>query len=228
MNGNSIEDYDAVFATIRPKNAVFGRVLLEMTEEKGVNTNISSTCFFTLSKKNYLYYVLKKRDIKSPNTVVVPSEKAARNVHNQVEPPLVGRKIENLEETEIRKLETVEDIQSFAEGTEYETDVLLFQNYDKGEKYRCLVVGDEIISLKDDSDSWKFKDENPKYSNISDSKEQKIRECMNSLGTSVAEVKLRGEQIFDINPNPDLQLFSDASGKNVYETVADLLKEDEK
>ncbi len=228
MNGNSIDKYDAVFVRINPRNAVFGRVLLEMAEEKGVKTSISSTCFFALSKKNYLYYVLKKRGINSPNTVVVPTEKAARNVHKQVEPPLVGRKLENLEETERRKLDTVEDIQSFAEGTEYEDDVLLFQNYDKGEKYRCLVIGDEIISLKDNSDSWKFKDESPKYSNISDSKEKKIRDCMNSLGTSVAEVKLRGEQLFDINPNPNLELFSDAGGKNVHETIAKLLKEGEK
>lgn len=227
INGHTIEEYDAVFARIEKRNAVFGRVLLEMIEEKGVKTNISSTCFFTLSKKNYLYYVLKQRDIDSPDTVAVPTEKAARNVHRQIEPPLIGRKLENMEETEKRKLETVEEIQEFAEGTEYEDDVLLFQNYDKGDKYRVLVIGDDMISLEDNSESWMFKDEKPKYSNISDSKEEKIRECMNSLGTSVAEIKLRGEQIFDIDPNPDLELYSQAGGKNVYETLANLLRAEE-
>jgi len=227
INGNKAEDYDVVFTRIPKKNAVFGRVLLEMIEEKDIPINISSTAFFIMAKKNYLYYILNQQGISCPDTVVAATEKAARNIHRELSPPLIGRKLENLEETEKRKLEAVDEIQEFAEGSEYEEDVLLFQTYNKGDKYRCLVVGDSVTSLKDSSESWKFEDENPKYSNLSDTQEELVKSTVKSLGAPVAEVFLRGEEIYDVDPNPDLELYSEAGGKNVYESIAEELKEEE-
>ena len=80
MNGETIEDYDAAFLEIPTKNPVFGRVLIEMIEEKGLNVNYPSIAFHIMSKKNYLAYVLSQKDINTPNRVVAASEKASRNI----------------------------------------------------------------------------------------------------------------------------------------------------
>lgn len=221
-----ISEYDAVFADIPEKNAVFGRVLLEMIQDQNVAVNYPSTAFFIMAKKNYLYYVLHEKDIPAPKTVSVATEKAARNTQNYLKGPLIARRLEDLEETEAKKLDTVEEIQGFAEGSEYEEDILLFHEFNKGDKYRCLVVGDRIVSVKDDSEGWKFTKDNLNYSNISDTQEEIVRSATKKIGTRYAEILLRGEEVFDINPNPDLKMFTDVGGKNAHEEVADVLKEE--
>lgn len=208
------------------KNASFGRVLLETIEEKGIAVNNPSTAYFTASKKNYLYYVLKERGIPSPDTVSLAAEKAARNIQNYLELPMIGRRLENLEITEEQKLEDREEIEGFYEGVDYAEDVLLFQEFSEEDMYRCLVIGDDIISLREDSDDWKFTGDNLKYSNLSDSQKERVKKAKNALGTRVAEIMLRGEKVYDIKPNPDLDLYADNAGKNVFSEIAEELKED--
>lgn len=226
ITGESVEEYDAAYIEVAPKNAVFGRVALEMIVEKGVKTNHTSTGFFIAAKKNYLYYVLHEKKIPAPKTVVVATDKASRNIEKELRGPLIARKLEDLEESETKKLDTVQDITEFAEGSEYEDDILLFHEYNSGDKYRCLVAGDQIISLKDRSEGWRFDEDSLSYSNISDRQREVIRKSSKALGTPVIEVKMRGEEVYDINPNPDLKLFTDVSGKNAFEAAAEALKSD--
>ncbi|MFB6291987.1 MAG: RimK family alpha-L-glutamate ligase [Candidatus Nanohaloarchaea archaeon] len=227
LNGHTVDEFDAAFMDIPVKNAVFGRVMIEMIEEKNVSVNYPSTAFFVMAKKNYLYYVLHERGVPAPRTVTLATEKAARNIANEIEPPLIARRMEELEETETKKLDDRDEIKGFAEGSEYEEDVLIFHEYDDGDKYRCLVIGDQVISLKEDSESWRFTGDNLKYSNISDTQKEIVMKTKRALGTPVAEILIRGEQVFDIDPNPDLQGYSDVSGKNTFEAVAEVLKGEE-
>ncbi len=226
ITGESIEEYDAAYIEVAPKNAVFGRVALEMIVEKGVRTNHTSTGFFIAAKKNYLYYVLHEKNIPAPKTVVIATDKASRNIEKELRGPLIARKLESLEESETKKLDTVQDITEFAEGSEYDEDILLFHEYNSGDKYRCLVAEDQIISLKDRSEGWRFDEDSLSYSNISDRQREVIKKSSKALGTPVIEVKMRGEEIYDINPNPDLKLFTDVSGKNAFEAAAEALRSD--
>lgn len=225
VGDKSIEEYDTAYIQIPEKNAVFGRVFIEMAEEKGLKLNTTSTGFYIMAKKNYLYYVLNQKSIPSPNTVVVPSEKASRNLEKELELPLIGREIDEFEEVEQRKLESQEEISEFAEGMEYGSQMLIFHEFSEGDKHRCLVIGESIISVKDDSSGWKFGKDNLKYSNISDTKKEAVKNAVNSIGAPVAEVLLRGEEVYDINPNPDLGAYSDAASQNLHEKVAEMLKE---
>lgn len=226
ISGESIEQYDAAYIEVDPKNAVFGRVALEMIIEKGVKTNHTSTGFFIAAKKNYLYYVLHEKNIPAPKTVVVATEKASRNIEKELRGPLIARKLESLEKSESKKLDTVKDITEFAQGSEYDDEILLFHEYNSGDKYRCLVAGDQIISLKDRSENWSFDEESLSYSTISDKQRKVTKKTSEALGTPVIEVKLRGEEVYDINPNPDLRLFTEVSGKNAFEAAAGALKSD--
>lgn len=226
VGDNSIEDYDACYVEMPAKNAVFGRVMLEMIEEKNVTANQFSTAFYIMAKKNYLYYILHEKEIPAPKTAVIATEKATRNIEKELEMPVIARKLEDLEETERKSLETKEEVYGFAEGSEYEEDVLIYQEYSEEDKHKCMVIGDQIISLKDSSEGWKIDEDNLKYSNLSDTQKEIIKQTTKKIGTSFAEITLRGDKVYDINPNPDIELFEQNAGRNVYEAVADMLKEE--
>lgn len=226
IEDSSVESFDAVYANIPPKNAVFGRVLLEIIEEKGVNVNYSSTAFFTMSKKNYLYHVLHEKSVPAPQTAVVADEKAARNLENHLKGPLVAKRFDDLVEVERSKIEKVEDIQEFADGVDYGENILIFSELRPGNKYRCLVAGDSIISLEDTSDGWEVKEESLGYSNLSSELESIVRRAADAIGTNVAEIVLRDGLVVDANPNPDLEMYTETSGKDAYNAVAKALKEE--
>jgi glutathione synthase/RimK-type ligase-like ATP-grasp enzyme len=222
---DNLNDFDSIFADIPTKNAVFGRVLLEMIEERGIPVNYSSTAFFTMAKKNYLYHVLKEKSIPTPKTAVVADQKAVRKLENHLKGPLEAKKIRNLQEVENTKIDAVEEINKFAEGVEYGDNILIFSELSDGEKYRCLIAADKIIGLKDTSEGWRIKSDNLSYSNIPRDLEKIIRDTAKAIGTEVAEVILRGGEVVDVNPNPDLEMYYDISGKNSFEAVAEVLKE---
>ena len=224
--GSSIEEYDVVYAEIPVKNAVFGRVMLEMIEEEQIPVNYSSTGFFLSAKKNYQYYTLHEQDIPAPKTAVVATEKSARNLDKELKGPVIGRRLEDLKEVENKKLDTVDSIKAFAEGTEYSDELLIFHEYRKGKKYRCLVIDGKIIPVQDDSEDWRFTEDSLKYSNISDKQKEIVKKAVKRIGTPMAEVLIRGEQVYDIRPNPDLEMYTDVSGKNAFESVAEMLKEE--
>ncbi|MFB6204062.1 MAG: RimK family alpha-L-glutamate ligase [Candidatus Nanohaloarchaea archaeon] len=226
FNGSSVSEYDAVFAEIPTENALFGRVALEMIEEMGVRLNYPSTGFFIMSKKNYLYHVLHEKDVPAPKTAVVATEKASRNIERHIKGPLVARKFDESVETEKTRLETVEEIQEFAEGIDRGNQFVLFQELRSGDRYRCLVAGDSVISLADNSEGWQFSDDNLQYHTVSQEKKETVLKTRKAIGTPVAEVLLRGDKVEDVNPNPDLGLYTELSGKNAYETVADVLREE--
>ncbi|MFB6143787.1 MAG: RimK family alpha-L-glutamate ligase [Candidatus Nanohaloarchaea archaeon] len=226
FNGSSVTEYDAAFAQIPKENAVFGRVLLEMLEEQGLALNYPSTGFFIMAKKNYLYHVLHQKDIPAPKTVVVAAEKAVRNVEKHLKGPLVARRFDELKETEKTKIDEVEQISEFAEGLDYAGSMLIFNEYSAGDKYRCLVAGDSVISLKDTSDSWKVGKDKLKYANPSKELKETVMETRRKIGTNVAEVVIRGEEVVDVEPNPDLEEYTEISGKDAYSLVADAIKGD--
>lgn len=223
INGESVSDFDAVYAQIPQKNAVFGRVLLEMIEEKGVESNLSSTGFFIMAKKNYLHHVLQEKNIESPDTAVIASEKPVRNLENFLDLPLIAKKLKNLVEVELTKIESEEGLKEFAEGIEYGEDLIIFSEHTPGDKYRCLVTGDDVISLKDNTEGWKIKTDNLQYSNISTELEQRVLSTRKAIGANVAEVLVQGENVVDVNPNPDLALYTDVSGKNAFEKAGNVL-----
>lgn len=226
IDGESIKEYDGAFLRIPRKNAVFGRVLLEIMEENGLKMNYSSTAFFTMAKKNYLYYVLHDKDIRAPKTVAVASEKAVRNIDKELEFPVIGREFENMTETETSRLEDMEAVKEFAEGVEYGEDVLLFQESVEGDKYRCFIAGDTVISLADKSEGWQIGKDNLNYSTLSQDIQELVKKTRKALGTPVAEVLIKDDQVIDVNPNPDLETYTDISGKNAFEAVAKELKEE--
>ncbi|MFB6180892.1 MAG: hypothetical protein ABEJ93_03365 [Candidatus Nanohalobium sp.] len=224
VNGEPIDSFDAVYANILPRNAIFGRVLLELIEERNISLNYYSTAFFTMAKKNYLCHVLNNKEVPTPASAAIADEKAARSLEKHLKGPLIGKKFQNFREVESAKLDTVEDIKSFSKGVEYGENIMVFKEFSEGDKYRCLVAGDQIVSLKDDSEGWKFKEDNLSYSNTSNEIKDNVRIAANAIGTEIAEVLVRSGEVVDINPNPDLKKYMDVSGKDTFKAAAKTLK----
>ncbi|MFB6182567.1 MAG: hypothetical protein ABEI78_00740 [Candidatus Nanohaloarchaea archaeon] len=222
----TVKKFDASFLQIPVGNASFGRVLLEIMEENNIKTNYPSTAFYLMAKKNYLYYVLEEKNINIPKTAVIPSNKAIRNLEEEIYLPMIGRKFEGPEETQIRLLEEKGELEEFSEGTQDREKYMVFHQNSSGEKYRCLVAGDNVITLQDITDGWKIKNKNLQYSNLSKNVKKTVKKASNVIGAPVAEVLVKGEKIIDIKPNPDLDLYQEISGKNPYEAVAEALKGD--
>lgn len=225
LGKHSLEEFDAAYLDIPRENAVFGRVLLEIMEENHISMNHSSAAFFSMAKKNYLYYVLHEKNIEAPETVSVASEKAVRNIDQELDFPVAGRLFKDLEEAETAELENIEQVEEFAEGINYGEDFLLFQEITEGDKYRCLATRESIISLKDSSESWKVKEGNLSYSNIPKELEELAEKTRRVLGSAVAEILIEDGKVIDVNPNPDLKKYTEISGKNAYEDVADVLRQ---
>lgn len=227
LNGHSITDYDAAFLELPPENPVFGRVLLEIMEEKGVNVNYPSVGFHIMAKKNYLYYVLQQKGIDTPNNVIIASEKAARNIDKELDYPILARRYEDMALNETKRIEDQDEVREFVEGTDYGEDILIFQELHEGDKYRCMYVNDKVISLKETSDGWRIREDNLQYSNLSKDLRDEVKKTMRAIGTDYGEVLLQGGKIIDVNPNPDPEVYTDVSGKNAYESIADILKTEE-
>lgn len=226
VDGESITSVDAAFFQIPTEQALFGRVVLEIMEEAGVQTNYPSTGFFTMAKKNYLYYVLHQKDINAPNTAVVAAEKAARNIERELKGPILARRLDDLQEVEHQRLEQVDDIYDFASGTEYDDQLLIFHEYHSGDKYRCLVVGDRVISLEDQTDDPWFTTDDLRYSTPPTEVQDLVLEATQAIGAPVAEVLVIGDMVYDMNPNPDLGQYEDIAGKNTYSYVSEVLRDE--
>jgi glutathione synthase/RimK-type ligase-like ATP-grasp enzyme len=228
LNGHSIADYDSAFLRLPSKNPVFGRVLLEMIEEKGVKTVYPSIGFYIMSKKNYLYYVLNQKNVDIPDTIIIASKKATRNIDRELDYPMIARKYEDMSLSETKKIDNHDEIEEFVEGTEYGEDILIFQEYHEGDKYKCFYADGQIISLKDKTDGWRVRDEKLQYSTLSSDLKEEIQKAMKGIGTDYGEIILQGEKITNINPNPDPGVYTDVSGKNAFEMIENVLKpEDE-
>lgn len=225
VSGGTVEQYDAAFVDIPAQNSVFGRVLIETMEEKNIKTNHTSLGYYITAKKNYLYHVLHERNIDAPKTAVIASVKAARNIENEIELPVIARKFDEMMETDKKKLETEQDINDFTEGFEYENTLIILQEYSEGSKYQCLVTEDDVISLVDDTEGWKMEEDSLKYSNLPKNLREKVKDALKSIGTPMAEVIIRDGEIVDMNPNPDLEMYTDKSGKNAFKAVSKVLED---
>jgi len=218
-----VAGFDAAYIEIPLGSAVFGRVLFESLQDINVSTNHSSAGFFAAAKKNYMFYVLRDADVSAPSTVVASNARSARGLDKHLDFPVVARRLRGTKPVEMTALQSPDEVEGFAEGAD-EDSVLLFSGLEKGDKYRFLVAGDTVVSLTDTSNGWRFDDTCLKYSNPGSDIEELARSAVRAIGTSVADVSVRAGEVVDIDPNPDIDLYSDAANRDAFEAVSEAVK----
>lgn len=220
----SVEDFDYMYINVKPELSIFVRVMLEGLE-KNMRANLDSTSSYILTKKQYLYKVLKERNMDIPKTVAVGSEKSALGV-KELEYPIVARRYQGFRKREMSLLSGRDGLKDFSKSTNYGKEALVFQEFVDGDVFDCLVIGDEVISVNlCNEGEWNLRagSANEKFYNISSDLRELVINARESIGANVCRVKIVGDKIVNMSPNPDLKRFQDISGKNTFKKVADLL-----
>ncbi len=226
VDGASVDDYDALYLDPEPKTAIFSRVFLEVLLEKDINTNIDAATFFILAKKNYLPQVLEERNVPIPPTAVVSTEKGVSGIEDHLDFPVVGKKFEEFVRRDMSLLESEDELTSFVEHMDHGKHVLVLQEFVEGDVFDCLYVDGDIVSLKLESDGWRAQADKSKetYHTISSDLEEIVEQTVQAIGADICRVRLVDGNVVEAYLDPDLERFTEVSGKNMYEKVADYLK----
>ena len=220
----NISEFDAARVKIPSSNAVFGRVLLDTIQDLNVPTNHSANGFFTMSKDNYLAYVLNQKDVPSPNMVVCYSEKSSRNLSNHLDYPVVAKRIVSNKTESTKILTGDEDAQEFASEGGKDT-LSMFYELNRGKKYRLLLTSEFEATIEEKGQEQVFTGEDLQYSTAPKQVQETARKAKRAVGAKICEVKIRNGEVTDMKPNPDLEEFRDVTGKDSHKAVCRELKE---
>lgn len=224
----SVEDFDYLYINVKPELSIFIRVMLEGLE-KNMRSNLDSTSSYILTKKQYLYKVLKEKNIPAPKTVTAGSENSAIGV-KELEFPIVARRFKGFQKREMSLLSGKDELKDFSKSAKYGKEVLIFQEFVDGEVFDCLVVGDEVISINlNNNGEWHLRagSANEKFYNISSDLKNLVVDAREAIGANVCRTKIVGDKIVNMSTNPDLKRFQDISGKNTFKKIAEFLVKEE-
>jgi glutathione synthase/RimK-type ligase-like ATP-grasp enzyme len=226
ISGEKADNYDALYLQPKPQTAIFSRVFLEVLLEKDITTNIDAASFFILAKKNYLFQVLEEKSIPTPATAIVSTEKGISGIEEHIDYPLVGKKFEGFERRDMNLLESGEELRSFVEHMDHGNHVLILQEFIEGDVYDCLYVDGDIVSLSLSDDSWRVRSGEAKgsYLTISSELKEVVEQTAHSIGADICRIRLVNGKVTEAYLDPDLERFTEVSGKNMYEKVATYLK----
>lgn len=227
VDGENIEEWDAVYLKPEPKAFNYTRVLLEVLSVKDIKCNIDTSSIFILTKKPYLAKVLADKGNSIPTQASISTEKGMTELEKDVDFPVVAKKYSSLELTETKIFQEFDELKTFAELTEHGKDFLMIQEHEQdAEVFEILYINGKVISLKVDGSPWKESVETSySYHGISDTQKKVVEKAVESIGTSICRVRLRGDKIMDMDTDPRLEMFKQKSGKNVYGRVADYLRD---
>ncbi len=227
VEGREIEEFDTVFLNPDPKAAIYARVFLESLQGRELRTSMDASTFFIMAKKHYLFKVLSERNVNIPTTLAVSNSQGVGGV-KELEFPAVAKLYEGFELSNVEKVEDIDGLSSVAGRAEHGENFVLVQETVEGEMYESLYIDGEVVSLKVEGDRWSMgNDTSMKYHSLGSEKEDIVKDAAESIGTGLCRVRLKGDRIVDVDPDPELDMFQELSGKNVYGKVAEFLKGDE-
>ncbi len=227
VEGESIEEWDSLYIEPEPKAFNYLRVLLETIGQKDINCNLDPSSIFIQGKKPFLFTVLADRGISIPDQVSISTEKGLTEMERDLDFPVVAKKYSSFELAEAKVFEEFENLKSFSELSEHGKDYIMIQEHSGEDIFDILYVDGNMISLKLEDSPWEAAEAetvSKKYYSISSSQKETVKEAVEALGSRICRVRLKGDEVVDIQNDPDLEEFKEKSGKNVYGRIADVLK----
>ncbi len=230
VDGERMEEWNSVYIKPEPKAFNYTRVLMESLNSREINCNLDSSTVFIFTKKPYLFKVLADKSIKIPKQVAISTEKGMTEIEKDIDFPVLAKKYSNLELVETQIYSEFDELKNFAELTEHGEDFLIIQEYEESEVFDLLYIDGKIISLKLEEQPWTSSEgENVSrsYYTVSDTKKEVVKNAAEAIGTKICRIRMNGDKIVDMDTEPELEMFKQKSGKNVYGRVADVLKQGE-
>lgn len=228
IDGENIEQWDALYINPEPEAFNYSRVLLEAVSRKQISCNLNPSSIFLLDKKPYLFSILSENGINIPKTVAVSTEKGLTEINQDLDFPLIARKYTSFEISETQVFEEFDSLKSFVDLSEHGQDIVTIQEkLEEGEVFDILYVNGYMISLKLEEEPWekeRHEKISKKYHSISQEKKDTVKEALAPIGVEICQVRIKGDMIIDIANRPNLEEFRKKSGKNVYGRIAEELK----
>lgn len=229
IEGEDIQEWDSVYIDPEPKAFNYLRVLVETIEQSDVNCNLEPASIFVQGKKPFLFSVLADKKVNIPDQVAISTEKGLTEIERELDFPVLAKKYSSFELAESKIFEEFDELKAFSELSEHGKDFIMIQEYREEEIFDILYVDGSMISLKLEASPWDKAESDQvgkKYHSVSSSQKETVKKAVNSLGTKICRVRLCGDEVIDVDSRPDLVEFKEKSGKNVFGSVADALKED--
>lgn len=230
IDGVDIEEYDALYIDPQPQTTIYAKVFLEVVQDHHIPCNLDPTTLAIIAKKFYLFKVLRERDVSIPPTVTVSTEKGLSDIEADLEFPVVAEKFEGFEKIDTEKIADPDGLKSFAEHSEHGNHLIMAHDFVEGEVYDTLYIDGELISLKLEGEEWRksLDDGSGKnYHNLSSEKQELVQDTVDAIGARLCRVRIVEDQVVKVSASPRLDVFQDASGKDVYGLVGDMLTEDD-
>lgn len=226
VDGEPLDEYDALYLHPNPKIAIFSRVFLEALLDHDITTNIDPTAFFVLAKKSYLFQTLAEKGVPIPRTAVVSTEKGISGLPDELAFPLVGKKFEGFDRRDMSLLEDEEELRSFVEHMDHGSHILVLQEREEGDVYDSLYIDGDIVSIKLEGGDWRRRsgEANQSYHSIPSDLQEAVSLTAESIGARVCRVRLVNGNVVDAELVPDLERFERITGKDVYGSVASMLR----
>lgn len=221
--GQNIEQFDSLLVYSKAELAIFTKVLLESLTGSDVATNIGPAAFYITAKKQWMFKVLRERNMPIPKTITA-SLKGISGLNDEFDYPLVGKRYINFRLDEIRKLVSEDEAKSFATGADYSESVIILHELIQGETFETLVTGEDVVgSIKMEGDVWDLSS-TEKYYSPPKELQNVVLNAAQSIGADVCSVRTVDNKIYDVNPLPDLEWFKQVTGKDPYKNIAKLFK----
>ena len=228
VDGDDLNNWDSVYIKPEPKAFNYTRVLMEIVSMKEIKCNLDPSSVFILTKKPYLFKVLADKGVKIPRQVSISTEKGMTELGKDIDFPVIAKKYSNLELKEVKVFEEFDELKTFAELTEHGEDFLMIQEKIEEDIFDILYIEGSIISLKVDGSPWSESGEISRtYHSISDSQREVVEKAVDSIGTHICRLRMAGDRVMDMDTDPQLEMFKQKSGKNVFGRISDALKEDD-
>jgi glutathione synthase/RimK-type ligase-like ATP-grasp enzyme len=226
VDGKDIQEWDAVYIDPEPKAFYYTRVLMEIINDKEVDCNLDTSSVFILSKKPYLFNVLAERGVKIPTQVAISTEKGLTEIERDIDFPVLAKKYTDLQLSETQIFQEFDELKSFSELAEHGEDFIMVQEYEEEKDvFDILYIDGKVISLKLSGSPWEEGEISRSYYTLSDDLKQAVEKATDSIGTRICRIRVLGDRIVDMDNQPELEMFKQKSGKNVYGRIADVLKE---
>jgi len=232
VEGEDLENWDAVYVEPDPRVFNYTRVLMEIIATKDINCNLDQSSTFILAKKPYLFKVLAERGVNMPRQVSLSTEKGMTGLNNNLDFPVIAKKYSSFKLSEVKQFEEFDQLKSFAELSEHGEGFIMIQEYEEEKEediFELLYIDGQIISLKLEGSVYdKTGEISTTYHNISDGQREVVNKAVDSIGTQICRIRLHGSKVADIDLDPQLERFKQKSGKNVYGRISEYLKSDDK
>lgn len=227
IDGTAVEEFDAVFLKPEPKAAIYGRIFLELLQERHIPCNVDASAFFIMTKKHYLLEVLEEHNVLHPPAVVISTEKGVTKAEEELDFPLMGKMYDGFQRVDITRIEDASDLKAFAEHAEHGTNIVVAQEFLNGDVYDALYLDGDIVSVEVDG-GWKTPQENRSftYHSLSSDQQDVVRKAAEAIGTRMCRVKLVEDTVIQMESNLRLPQFREVSGKDVYGKTVDILTGD--